>query len=48
MMLDVTVVTVSDACAEPSEDEHRAELETIIQQCGDGGSVDQNVARLAA
>ncbi len=35
MMLDFKVVMVSDCCAALSDDEHRAALETIIQQFGD-------------
>jgi len=35
MMLDFNVVMVSDACAALSDDEHRATLETMIQQFGD-------------
>lgn len=35
MMLDFKVVMVSDCCAALSDDEHRATLETIIQQFGD-------------
>lgn len=41
MMLDFNVVMVSDACAALSEDEHRAALETIIQQFGDVRTVDE-------
>lgn len=42
MMLDFRVVMVADCCAALSEDEHRATLETFIQQFGDvrnGGEV---------
>ena len=35
MMLDFKVVMLSDCCAALSDDEHRATLETIIQQFGD-------------
>jgi len=35
MMLDFRVVMVSDCCAALSYDEHRATLESIIQQFGD-------------
>ena len=35
MMLDFRTVMVSDCCAALSEDEHRATLETFIQQFGD-------------
>jgi ureidoacrylate peracid hydrolase len=35
MMLDFKVVMVSDATAALSDDEHRATLETVIQQFGD-------------
>lgn len=35
MMLDFKVVVVEDCCAALSDDEHRATLETIIQQFGD-------------
>jgi ureidoacrylate peracid hydrolase len=35
MMLDFKVVMVSDCCAALSDDEHRATLETMIQQFGD-------------
>lgn len=41
MMLDFNVVMVSDACAALSDDEHRATLETIIQQFGDVRTVDE-------
>jgi len=46
MMLDFNVVMVSDATAALSDDEHRAALETIIQQFGDVLSVDEIAARL--
>jgi ureidoacrylate peracid hydrolase len=35
MMLDFNVVMVSDCLAALSDDEHRASLETFIQQFGD-------------
>jgi ureidoacrylate peracid hydrolase len=35
MMLDFNVVMLSDCTAALSDDEHRATLETIIQQFGD-------------
>lgn len=35
MMMDFNVVMVSDGCAALSDDEHRATLETFIQQFGD-------------
>jgi ureidoacrylate peracid hydrolase len=35
MMMDFKVVMVSDCCAALSDDEHRASLETMIQQFGD-------------
>lgn len=35
MMMDFKVVMVSDCCAALSDDEHRATLETMIQQFGD-------------
>lgn len=41
MMIDFKVIMVSDACAALSDDEHRAALETIIQQFGDVLTVDQ-------
>jgi ureidoacrylate peracid hydrolase len=46
MMMDFNVVMVSDATAALSDDEHRAALETIIQQFGDVLSVDEIAARL--
>jgi ureidoacrylate peracid hydrolase len=46
MMLDFNVVMVSDACAALSDEEHRATLETMIQQFGDVLSVDETLARL--
>ena len=41
MMLDFKVVMVSDATAALSDDEHRATLETVIQQFGDVMSTDE-------
>lgn len=41
MMMDFKVVMVSDATAAVSDDEHRAALETIIQQFGDVYTVDE-------
>ncbi|MFZ9502242.1 MAG: isochorismatase family protein, partial [Beijerinckiaceae bacterium] len=35
MMLDFRTVMVSDCCAALSQDEHRATLETFVQQFGD-------------
>jgi len=46
MMMDFGVVMVSDATAALSDDEHRATLETIIQQFGDVLTVDEILARL--
>jgi ureidoacrylate peracid hydrolase len=46
MMLDFNVVMISDCCAALSDDEHRATLETIIQQFGDVMTADEAVARL--
>ncbi|MDA0339804.1 MAG: cysteine hydrolase [Proteobacteria bacterium] len=46
MMMDFDVVMVSDATAALSDDEHRAALETIIQQFGDVLSVDEIAERL--
>jgi ureidoacrylate peracid hydrolase len=41
MMLDFKVVLVSDCCAALSDEEHRATLETHIQQFGDVASADE-------
>jgi ureidoacrylate peracid hydrolase len=41
MMMDFAVVMVSDACAALSDDEHRATLETVIQNFGDVMTVDE-------
>src|SRR5882757_5722778 len=46
MMLDFKVVMVSDCCAALSDDEHRAALETIIQQFGDVMTSDEVMQRL--
>jgi ureidoacrylate peracid hydrolase len=46
MMLDFDVVMVSDATAALSDDEHRATLETIIQQFGDVFTVDEVLTRM--
>jgi ureidoacrylate peracid hydrolase len=48
MMLDFKVVMVSDACAALSDDEHRASLETMIQQFSDVMTVDDVLAALRA
>jgi ureidoacrylate peracid hydrolase len=41
MMLDFKVVLVSDCCAALSDEEHRATLETHIQQFGDVATADE-------
>jgi ureidoacrylate peracid hydrolase len=46
MMLDFKVVLVADCCAALSDEEHRATLETHIQQFGDVLSADQVLERL--
>ncbi|MGQ0655031.1 MAG: isochorismatase family protein [Betaproteobacteria bacterium] len=46
MMLDFKVVMVSDCCAALSDDEHRATLETHIQQFGDVFTADEVLARM--
>jgi ureidoacrylate peracid hydrolase len=48
MMLDFKVVMVSDCCAALSDDEHRATLETMIQQFGDVMTGAQVLERLQA
>lgn len=48
MMLDFKVVMLTDCCAALSDDEHRATLETMIQQFGDVMSGDEALARLDA
>ncbi|PKP84332.1 MAG: isochorismatase [Alphaproteobacteria bacterium HGW-Alphaproteobacteria-2] len=44
MMLDFNVVMVSDACAALSDEEHRATLETAIQNFGDVLSAEECLA----
>ena len=46
MMLDFRVVLVSDCLAALSDDEHRATLETFIQQFGDVLTADEVVGVL--
>lgn len=46
MMMDYNVVMVSDCLAALSDDEHRAALETIIQQFGDVMSSAEALARI--
>ncbi len=46
MMFDFNVVMVSDCLAALSDDEHRASLETFIQQFGDVMSGDEVLAVL--
>jgi ureidoacrylate peracid hydrolase len=46
MMLDFKVAMVSDCCAALSDDEHRATLETMIQQFGDVLTGEEVFARL--
>jgi ureidoacrylate peracid hydrolase len=46
MMLDFKVVMVEDCCAALSDEEHRAALETIIQQFGDVMTSDEVIACL--
>ena len=48
MMLDFKVVMVSDCCAALSDDEHRATLETMIQQFGDVMTSGEALERLRA
>jgi ureidoacrylate peracid hydrolase len=48
MMMDFRVVMVSDCLAALSDDEHRASLETFIQQFGDVMTKDEAVAVLSA
>ena len=48
MMMDFRVVMVSDCLAALSDDEHRASLETFIQQFGDVMTGDEVVAVLSA
>jgi ureidoacrylate peracid hydrolase len=47
MMLDFKVVLVSDCCAALSDDEHRATLETHIQQFGDVATADEALRLLS-
>ena len=46
MMLDFRTVMVSDCCAALSDDEHRATLETFIQQFGDVMTADEILQRM--
>ena len=46
MMLDFKTVMLSDCCAALSDEEHRATLETFIQQFGDVMTVDEALAAL--
>ena len=46
MMLDFNTVMLSDCCAALSDDEHRASLETMIQQFADVMSADEALAAL--
>ena len=48
MMLDFRTVIVSDCCAALSDEEHRATLETFIQQFGDVMSTDEVLERMPA
>jgi ureidoacrylate peracid hydrolase len=48
MMLDYGVVMVADCLAALSNEEHRAALETIIQQFGDVMTSDEILERIAA
>jgi len=48
MMLDFDVVMVSDACAALSDEEHRATLETAIQNFGDVLSADDCLSLMPA
>lgn len=48
MMLDFKVVMVSDCCAALSDDEHRATLESIIQQFGDVMTQEEILSRMPA
>jgi len=47
MMLDFKVVLVSDCCAALSDEEHRATLETHIQQFGDVATADEALKLLS-
>jgi len=46
MMLDFRTVIVSDCCAALSDEEHRATLETFIQQFGDVMTADEVLERM--
>jgi len=46
MMMDFRVVMASDCLAALSDDEHRASLETMIQQFGDVMTADEALAVL--
>jgi len=46
MMIDFKTVMLSDCCAALSDEEHRATLETFIQQFGDVMTVDEALAAL--
>jgi ureidoacrylate peracid hydrolase len=48
MMLDFKVVMVTDCCAALSDDEHRATLETMIQQFGDVMTAEEVLTALSA
>lgn len=48
MMLDFKTVMVSDCCAALSDEEHRATLETFIQQFGDVMTADEVLGTLKA
>jgi ureidoacrylate peracid hydrolase len=48
MMLDFKTVMLSDCCATLSDDEHRAALETFIQQFGDVMTAEEAIERLRA
>jgi ureidoacrylate peracid hydrolase len=48
MMMDFSVVMVSDCLAALSDEEHRASLETFIQQFGDVMTADEVLATLRA
>lgn len=48
MMLDFKVVMVADCCAALSDDEHRATLESMIQQFGDVMTAGEVLDRLRA
>jgi ureidoacrylate peracid hydrolase len=47
MMLDFKTVMLSDCCAALSDDEHRATLETFIQQFGDVMTGDEVLAAIS-